>query len=341
MVLNGLVVEKDSGEVQKADDIIAKLPKEQLKSLFYLFAGKPDSRIKVFNTPIFIGPEDISELNDCVSRKLRTHKVDAQVTSLVVGYKGANIHEFGTWQEFKEYHWQDPELVEEVVVKWDFMLSVESYQIPQRHTLLVRISADMKPGKFLQLMASGNSDEFEQMDVLTAPAFCRVDFINAQISKELINEVSDWYCGRKQPALISDFYYWFKKRRQRIAEFIHHSVPFMFSIFWISLFLWLVQNKSDGVIGVEYVAVWVFFGVYVLSPAHKVGHMLASRIYADLDEMEGSRVVFEFTSGDRKKISEITSENGKQGRKFIRKTLWSLALNVVAGVVATYLYLHS
>ena len=69
MSSDNTVIEMDDESVRKSDGVIAKIPKEQLKSLFYLFAGKPDSRIKVFNKPIFIERDDIIELNDCIDRK--------------------------------------------------------------------------------------------------------------------------------------------------------------------------------------------------------------------------------------------------------------------------------
>ncbi|WP_152412536.1 hypothetical protein [Xanthomonas phaseoli] len=46
-------------------DLVARVPKEHLKSLFYLFSGKPDSRIKTFNDAIHISKQDILELHIC------------------------------------------------------------------------------------------------------------------------------------------------------------------------------------------------------------------------------------------------------------------------------------
>lgn len=234
-----------------------------------------------------------------------------------------------------------PECVEEIVIKWDFMVDIHGYDSPQRHTLLVRVSSDMKPGKFMQMMASGNSDDFDQIDVMTAPAFCRVDFINAQMSKELINEVTDWIKVRKQPALITDFYYWFKKRRQSLAELTQHSVTLMYAILWVSSFLWVNTNHFSNNMDIEITAIWLFLGLYGFTPISKISHFFASKVYGALDNINGKKVVFDFTSGDKKKNAEAIDANKKHGQLFIRQTVWSLLLNVVAGLAATYLYLHS
>ncbi|WP_233078305.1 hypothetical protein [Rheinheimera soli] len=341
MTNGNAVIEMDEDSIKKQGGIVAKLPKEQLKSLFYLFAGKPDSRIKVYHKPLFLDVNDLVELNACITRKLQLHNIDAQITSLNIVYEGADIQEFGSWSEFVEHHWQTPDCIEEIVIKWDFMVCIQGFDLPQRHTLLVRVSSDMKPGKFMQMMASGNSDDFDQIDVMTAPAFCRVDFINAQISKELINEVSDWVNGRKEPALITDFYYWFKKRRQTIAELIHHAVIFMYATLWVSSFLWVNTNLYGGTMAMHVIAIWLFLGLYAFTPTGKIGHLMASKVYGALDNINGKKVVFNFTSGDKKRNAESIDINKQHGKNFLKQSGWSLVLNIFAGVIASYLYMNS
>src|SRR5690606_17673963 len=104
-----------------------------------------------------------------------------------IGYEGSQLSEFGTWAEFAGHTFTEPEKVEEIVVKWDFLVNVREYANPQRHTVLFRVSRELKPSQLFHMLGAGNHDELDQVDVMSCPAFCRVDFINAQISKELIN----------------------------------------------------------------------------------------------------------------------------------------------------------
>ncbi|KAB7702107.1 hypothetical protein GBN33_03130 [Plesiomonas shigelloides] len=341
MTSNNTIIEVGNGAGNHSKGLVATLPKEHLKSLFYLFAGKPDSRIKVFEKSIFLCVEDVIELNACITRKLQTNRVEGQITTVTISYKGSETQEFGTWDEFINHHWQESDCVEEVVVKWDFMLKLDGYEIPQRHTLLVRVSADIKPGKYLQMIASGNSDEFDQFDVLTAPAFCRVDFINSQISKELINQVSDWFASRREPALIPDKYYWFKQRRQGVAEVIHNLFPLMYSILWITALLWINKNEYSGKISMEYLSIWIFSGFLFLTYSNRLGLNCAKKTFASLKALDGHKVAFEFTSGDKKKNAELLQRNKAQGWKFVKEVSLSMILNIIAGLIATYLYVHS
>ena len=318
--------------------MVAAIPKDQLRSMFYLFAGKPDSRIKVFETPVYLKPSDITELNDCVVRKLKIHSIDASVTSLTIGYVGADISEFGTWAEFESHHWQEPEKIEELVIKWDFLVNIEQYTVPQRHTLLFRVSTDMKPGKLLQLLSSGNSDEFDQVDMFTAPAFCRVDFINAQLSKELINVVSDWYLGRPSPELIPSAYFWFKRRRQTVAELLDHWFVLSWALLFSSFLLYAASHWYQNNVPIHIAVVACFFGCFSLRPISRLARSVAGKVFDALKKLEGSRVVFEFTSGDKKRIGELKLENAKQGRSFIGAAAWNIFLNLVASGLYAYLF---
>lgn len=319
-------------------DLVASVPREHLRSMFYLFAGKPDSRLKVFTDPVHLKPQDLRELNDCILRKLRTHNIDASTSTVKVGYVGSELNEFGTWSEFENHHWHEPDRVEEVVIKWDFLVNIAEYAAPQRHTLLFRVSTEIKPGKIFQLLSSGNSDEFDNVDALACPAFCRVDFINAQISKELINEVSDWYKGRVSPRLIPSTYYWLKKRRQGIADLFFHWFQLSWALLLVASALLSSEKYFGNAVPTHIAGVALFLAVFSLQPMTYVARRAAGKVFESLKELEGSRVVFEFTSGDRRRIGELTSENAKQGQKFMFSAGWNIALNILASILYGVLF---
>lgn len=320
------------------NELIEAMPKDQLRSLFYLFAAKPDSRIKIYQDPIHLELADIVELNECVNRKLKTHKIDASMTSVKVGYLDADVNEFGTWVEFSQHHWQEPEQLEELVVKWDFLVNIDEYGAPQRHTLLYRVSNDMKPGKVLQMLFSGNADEFENLDMIGAPAFCRVDFINAQLSKELINVISDWQKARRSPQLIPDMFYSLKKKRQRIAEGLDYLLSFSLTVLLASFYYWSAVKYFDAMLPTHVALVAIFIGFFFLRVVAKIANAMAKRVFVSLGEIEGSKVVFEFTSGDKRRIAEQRQKNKSQGVRFIWSATFNILLNLVASGIYAYLF---
>lgn len=337
-ILGGIVNTHVSGPTPPTGgDLVAAVPKDHLRSLFYLFTGKPDSRIKVFNDPVCVAPEDVLELNESVVRKLATHHIDLNVTSAKIGYNGSQFSEFSTWAEFESHRWQEPETIEELVVKWDFLVNIRDYAAPQRHTLLLRVSRDIKPSQIFHMLGAGNADELDKIDEISAPAFCRVDFINAQISRELINLVEDWYKGRKRPKLINPLLYWFKKRRNGIGIILEQWLLLSWALVVASFMYWgsthLLPNAT-----VAHGAIAVFIAIYSLRPMGKVCHRLAAWAFRTLAEVEGSKVVFRFTSGDKKRIDEQEQDNRKQGKKFVVASMWNLGLNVLAGIIYAYFF---
>jgi len=322
---------------QHGGNLVAAMSKENLRSLFYLFAGKPDSRIKIFNDPISISPQDIYELNSCVTDKLKTHNIDLVITTVRLGYDSSQFNEFSTWAEFESSKWQESDKIEELVIKWDFLVNIQEYAVPQRHTLLFRVATDIKPSQLLQMIGSSNAEDLDQLDEISAPAFCRVDFINAQISKELVALVDDWYKGRTKPKLINPILFWFKKRRNGIATIADHWLYFSWALLLSSFVFWGANNFLNEP-NLVHASIAVILAVYSFRPASMMAHRIGAKIYKVLSEIEGSKVLFNFTAGDRKRIEELEQENAKQGRKFAFISIWNVLLNVASGLITVYLF---
>ncbi len=73
-------------KMRRADEVIASIPREALKAMFYMFAGKPDSIVKIFDRRIVIKIEDIEELNLRIKEKLENHRIEGVLTSVDIGY---------------------------------------------------------------------------------------------------------------------------------------------------------------------------------------------------------------------------------------------------------------
>ncbi|KZN58424.1 hypothetical protein N474_25585 [Pseudoalteromonas luteoviolacea CPMOR-2] len=329
-------------ELAKDDEgLVAKVPREHFKSMFYLFSGKPDSRVKLFNEPVEIKLRNIIDLNRDVTRKLATHHIDMSVTKATVSYSVNEFAEFGTWVEFEQHEWDIPESIDEIVVEWEFYVDIPTFNEPQRHKLMVRISSEVKPSKFMQLLTSGSSDKFEEMDSLASPIMCRVDFVNTLISKELINVVTDWQKKLSEPEILNTFLSSMRIKRHEIAVAIHHITPFMFALFWVSLVLWVDSNIYNNSIPILAVSIWIFFGIYSLSPIRKISHFLASAVYSSLEKCKVNHVVFLLTSGDEKNMCDQKNHNKKSFSKFISRTIFAAILNVSCGILASYLFVNS
>ena len=323
---------------QDPGELVAHVPHQDLKSLFYLFTGKPDSRVKTFERAIELSQQDIVDLNTMIVAKLQIHDINASVTNVKIGYEGSQFSEFGTWDEFCSHTFLELERIEEIILKWDFLVNIKSYKVPQRHTLLFRVARELKPSQVLHMLGAGNHDEIDKIDMMSCPAFCRVDFINAQLSKELINVVNDWYLARIEPRLIQPQLYWIKKNRNWIALLLDQWTLFTWSLVVGAVAYYFAHKIYAGNPPILISFLALFFGIYSLRPASKASGLLVNRIYKAISEIEGSKVVFKLTAGDKKKIAEQRTENSKQGRKFVAASAWNIILNILATIICMYLF---
>ena len=133
---------KDQKEISTIGKAISTLPKESLKSLLYLAAGRQDSNYRLFGKPIFIDISDILELNERIQEKL-SHYETIGIVSVDIMYEKNKAEQFGTWAEFETHNWKTSNEINSLMVRWDFMYKLPDYVIPQRHTLTVKLQSKM------------------------------------------------------------------------------------------------------------------------------------------------------------------------------------------------------
>lgn len=327
---------EDSPEIGK---FLASLPKESLKSLLYLMSGKPDSNIKLFNRPIIIDQNDISELNDTIQQKLTQHQTPVSQVTVDISYNKNKFATYGNWQEFINTKWNIPNTIESMSIKWDFFVLWPTYAVPQRHTLSVKIASKMKPLQILQAVLSKDPDEIDDFEI-SAPVMCRVDFIDHLMSEELINIVEKWVEARKQPGFINPSKTFLKMHKDKIARIIHYSTPVLSAIALVS-FLFNFTDKlgvssAVTVSIMRYFMLWLLFSSMTISTLTIFGKYIAAKAYNSIDNY-GHFSTFHITNGDKNRKSEIDKKNSKQMSIFTFNCIVSLILNIIAGVITYYM----
>lgn len=117
------------------EEIIAQIPRESLKALFYLFAGKPDSSVRLFKRRIIVTPDDIADLNEQIISKLQLHQIEQCVAAASVKFEEGEVTEFGTVDDFSRQDWKSGQVTKEIALRWDFLITLPIYAVAQRHTL--------------------------------------------------------------------------------------------------------------------------------------------------------------------------------------------------------------
>lgn len=321
------------------ESIVASVPKEAFKAMFYLFAGKPDSRIKLFKRKIQLKPTDFDDLNEAIRAKLKLHNIDQIVSTCVLDFEGDDVVEFGTWAELQSYNWKTPNVTNAVTLKWDFMIKLDDFAAPQRHTLTVRITSPMKPQEMLRIVVSGGVDDMSDMDHRAALCTGRVDFISHILADELLGVVNSWNEALKQPKGCNGFLPFLERFDDWIARGVHllfPSICIFLALSFLDLFNrdWIAQGTSGHESGVI-IAKWLLISIAGIYAALRLSRHLASRIYHKINEY-GAYCVFHLTRGDENAEQKVDESNSKAFRGFCIHALIAIALNLIAGILTWY-----
>lgn len=318
-------------------EVLARVPPQDLKALFYLFAGKPDSQYKVYRKPVLISPGDIDELNSKITRKLENHDVKMGVTSVDIGFQKNKTISFGTWKEFSQFDWKCPDVTEYIIVRWDFFVKLPSYEIPQRHTLSVKFTSQINPLEFLRIVFSNEMEEVEGIDHKVSPCVCRIDFVNHILGQELLDRVNEWYEARRSPSCISSKVLKINRFSRSINLIFQYSIPLV----GVLLALFLLEKtiveeaglwQSLTLFHAKQLFIWLsltFFGINIF---YALGKSFSNWTIDKLYNF-GKVRIFEMTNGDKKIQKEIEEANKTNKKKFIAGCVISLILNVLAGLI--------
>lgn len=318
--------------------IIAAVPKEAFKAMFYLFAGKPDSKVKLFHRPISISPDDIQDLNQKVNDKLRLHLIDQVVASATVKFDKEECIEFGTWVELKSFDWKTAYVTNEVALRWDFLVKLPAYAAPQRHTLTVRISTSPRPRDFLQMVLSRDPDDDSDISGKMALCVARVDFISHRLADELIDVIEGWNESLRQPVAACGWFASFEKWDVWIARAVHFSVPVFMAALAIAIIRMLLPAQAGPVTPetLRLASEWILLSVLGLYIFTRLSGFLAQRCYRAVNEY-GTFAPFLLTRGDENRLQKFAAKNRRQMLLFWLSAGFAVFLNVLAGVITWWL----
>jgi hypothetical protein len=313
--------------------ITANIHRDDLKSFFHLLVGKPDSTLKALPGPYELSLESIETLDRQLTSKLKTHNLETDSTSVVIAFDDKTIKEFSSLNDFFAHNWTGGEKTDEITVKWDFLVSIPQFQVPQRHTLTFRAGHGPRPRDALAMMFSAQADD-DKIDLAMMPAYCRVDFVNPIIGKELINLVSDWSSGLKRPVVASKTLKRLRNSRERISKFITYSMPFTTTLLCLGGLRHLLSayppTASVTVEILERFGLWLGASAITVLAISIVAQKLSAVCEMRLRMLPLGAVSFSFTNGDTNAHLAQVAENNRHIRDFCFGSAWALFLNILA-----------
>lgn len=314
--------------------VVASVPKEAFKAMFYLFAGKPDSKVKMMNRRVIITPDDLRDLNLKIINKLKLHNIDQSISTAVIKFDKEESVEFGTWAELIGYDFKVPYVTQEISLRWDFLIKLSSYAAAQRHTLTVRLSTRPSPKDIFQVIFSQDPDDESEIETKLGLCMTRVDFISHRLADELIDVVEEWNKSLKRPASVGGWFSKLEKKADLIARTVHYSMPVLATALLFVLLGVLLPNSSSTITTNELLVCyrWLLVSLLCMYVITNFSKYIASKCFRAINEY-GMFVPFQITRGDENRIHKIAQGNRKKMISFFLNSGTALILNIVAGVI--------
>jgi len=308
---------------------------EDFKAFNYVFHGKRDTDVKIFNKNKRITKGDIVELNRKITTKLEKENVVTNLFSLNLVLSDGVVKEYANWEVFWSEDLDIKELTKYLTIEYDFSVQLPLYPLPQRHTLKLRIGGAIGFDEFIKYTFSGGKESHE-IEELVADVVCKVDFINFHLSNELKNIVKEWYealPNNKTSNLLVRIGKRHFKKIEELFKIMFLSIGCLLLYYFVKRFYLLPSiNSVDHILffdGLYKILLVSFIVIYFFFTA---GNLFADRILNKGLRKLKPNPTLSITKGDENEIKEIDKTN--------LKTILTIIFQIVLGIIAngfTYL----
>lgn len=314
------------------------------KAVYNAMTAKPDCRSKAYPHEVIVELDDIFDLHNIIVEKFRTQYDDAGFSiNVIVSIKGRQKLEFPNWRSFSEHKWTESEIITGIVLMWEFNVILPKYKVPQKHTLMVKLSNGIRPEEMLAIVVSGKLDEIEEIDQSVCPIVARMDFIDPGIGNEVLELVSDWVKGLKNSGSEKGKITLFLQHNKRKVAYALNYLTTLFamicSLKYIKYFILQIPANIISEMTTTQLndLINVFFACTILCICvYKVTDFISNVVFKTLAEY-GEEHVFDITKGDKKQQDKLRKQERKDRIKILSNLLFTILINIICGIV-TYFF---
>ncbi len=303
--------------------------------------AKPDSKTKLFTKDVCINLDDIFNLNYLITNKFKSHYNNAGfIINVHVAFNNKKSLFFNSWQLFEQQKWIQSEPIDSILVKWEFNAELPGYKVPQKHTLIVKMSDGIKPEDMLKVMLSGGFDEIQELDKDAYPVIASVDFIDSTLGDELIAIVSNWVKSLNTCDTSSHFLQKLRDHKKKLSYFIQYFFTFTLALCCIKICSFSIEqlpfNKISDLTKTDFINLsYVIFTVVILFIVAKGIFRFVGRSVFEVLRDAVSSHTFNISNGDKKKQDENAKRYKKLKSSVVLKIIFSFIFNIICTIITT------
>lgn len=320
--------------------LVAKVDKEQITSIFRVLTVKQDTDTQVFTSDFLIGMKDIATLARSMDEQLRPYSQLSYTDSATVEFSNNRTKDFQSISDLATANWDKPSTTASVTLRWNLLLEMKDTEKPVEHNIVLRISSGIRPQDMMRAIFSKDLEEVDSFDLSSAGCVCHITFATQSLANDIFRVVQEWTDGRSKPEYTIPYLVKIRQNSKRIARFTEFSMPVTTAATILAYYFYSTRDQvlSDPVTtdfvrtGVLYVSMtWL---VYTFSRAGS--KWLSNRLKSQLDRI-GRIHPFMLTAGDDNRQNSLSAKNKKNLRGFFFEAAFAVTWNVVAGFIIYYL----
>lgn len=305
------------------------------KQYFYQYFGQPERVSKVFEGTFLYRIEQMEDLNNQITDKLKMYQNAGFLITVKVKLKNKKIFEFNTWKSFQEHRWVDSCATESITIKWQFNAILPNNPTPHNHVVSLTLTNGMKPEELMKLIFSGSLEDEKNLDIAPYPIFTSIVFINRILADEILEIISKWVDNINEENIEENpLKKFLRKHRQMVAISTEYLITFF--LMFSSSFSFLkasgtVSVKTLGELPLEkanFFLAYFFIVIGIFFIANRVAKMIAQVVFSSLSSFR-AKSFFALSEKD-KKVRNLLKDNQKSS---IIKLLSSFAAIVLSSFV--------
>ncbi len=313
---------------------------DDFKSIYYQLNAKPDTEIRLLRGKKNVSLADIRSINEQILEKLRNHEVITNEASINFILSNRSIKDYAAWAEFERENWDTVnESVQTLSINWDVTIKLPQYELPQRHSVKVRVGSELPPKDLFQILLT--SDNISELMEMQTPSICKIDFVNNTLAIELLNIVSNWHEGLQNLPDMNSVVKFLRKNGSSISEIIRYSSPIVLMLIFYRYSEYAFSEPMDPQnITIKELELLII----VLSAMFVIGTFIGFKLERFIDvriSQFKEHPSFSITRGDRKAIEAFELSNKKLTNQILTRIFWVIATIAISSsfkFVASYIF---
>lgn len=313
------------------------------KAVYHAMTAKHDCKSKIFPRNVKVKREDILDLNDRVTEKLKNYRDAGYTVMVTASFVGRQTIEFSSWAEFENHKWNESNAINSITIIWEFNALLPNYEIPQKHVLVVKIADGLKPEEMINIVFAGKLENIEDIEKQMYPVVARVDFINYVLGDELIHLVEEWNKGlelqNKEDSKLIEFS---KRNKRKIAYAFNYFTNIVAIICCIKILIAVIVGFDVKIVSeltIDNICsiIWIV-GVLSISFVFisKLSEWLANIFYRTLGDDRDFHV-FELNKGDYNIQKELYRRYKKNRIFTIGSVIGTFLINLFCSIICSFI----